>query len=667
MQDLLKKLTKRKVRINLLDGRLDIQAPKGVMTKALLEEIKLHKSALIDFIESHQNNQDDAQWKIAKAPVQADYPLSSAQKRIWMLCQFAEARQAYNMPCILKMEGPLDVEALNQSFQVLIDRHEALRTQFVENQQGEVRQVILASEPSIFKLEQLDLRFKSTTEEELHSIIQREVNYDFDLTAGRLVRARLIRIADEQFIFCCTLHHIISDGWSTQVMTEELFALYAAFVKGRAHALPPLNIQYKDYTNFLQQYIDQGQMAASRSFWLEQFSGDIPVLAIPTYTTRPATRSYQGNTVRKKFSKQLLSALHEKARRQHITLFMALTALTKLLFYRYTGQSDLIVGTPVSGREHPELQQQIGCYVNALALRTQIDQEDHFDRLLSKVKTTILNAFQHQAYPFDELVAELNLKRDQSRAPLFDVVVSFNKPVGKTGGKTLANTIQLQNYDWGTATMSRFDMELVYEQTSEGLELILTYNTAIYTEVFVKALGEHLEVLLAAVLEKPKKVLHQLEYLSPTEKYRLLEEYNQRVAPFSEAQTIVDLFEARVPQLATQKAVVFQEQELTYEALNAQANQLAHYLRQTFRIQADDIIGIRLKRSEQLIVAILAVIKSGAAYLPMDVQFPEERIAYLQKDSACKTIIDEDHLQNFEAVKEQYRSDNPDKINKASD
>ena len=354
---------------------------------------------------------------------QTSYSLSSAQRRLWILSQFEEGNIAYNMPGVYVFEGDLDKPALEQAFTTLIERHEILRTVFKEDAQGQVRQWIQTVEDIGFKITYQDVRKEKKQPEKIRKIVQAECIKPFNLATGPLLRASLYQVANDKWIFTYTMHHIISDGWSMNVLIKELLLFYNTYIKGEVNPLKPLRIQYKDYAAWQQERLSGEQLQSYKTYWLEQFTGELPVLEIPTDKPRPAVKTYNGGAIHKTINAKLSRGLKALSQEQGATLFMGLLATVKTLLYRYTNQEDIIIGSPIAGREHADLEDQIGFYINTLALRTQFKGEDSYKELLEKVKQVTLGAYEHQVYPFDELVDELQLNRDMSRSALFDVMI----------------------------------------------------------------------------------------------------------------------------------------------------------------------------------------------------------------------------------------------------
>nr|WP_315221843.1 non-ribosomal peptide synthetase [uncultured Flavobacterium sp.] len=666
MKTLLKKLNEFNIKIDLLDDKLDIQAPKGVMTQNILNEIQLNKKELIEFITLYKTKKDRPIF-IPKVPEQSSYALSSSQRRLWLLSQFEGGNVAYNMPNVFELEGKLAIPSFQSAFLSLIERHESLRTLFKENESGEVSQVILNLEDIQFQLQYEDLSKEANSEVKIKSIIQEEAAYVFDLSADSLLRAKLVRTSQDVYVFICVMHHIISDGWSSEIMTNELFELYDAHVKGNPNPLPELKIQYKDYSAWQQEQLKNDNIEVHKSYWLQQFNGDLPVLDLPSYQTRPLIKTYNGNAVKKLYNESLLNDFNELCQSQGSTLFMGLLTAVKVLLFRYSNHKDIVIGSPIAGREHVDLQNQIGFYVNTLALRTQFEADDSFKELLTKVKEVTLGAYEHQIFPFDELVEYLPLNRDTSRNPLFDVMVTVqNDDLFKVSSQK-EREVKIKGYQSEEKVLSKFDLEFAFKETAEGLGLTLIYNTDIYSKYFAENILSHFEVLLHCIIAKSEVSVGLLDYLTASEKHKVLSGFNDTEAVYPKDKTIIDLFEEQVQKAPNNVAVVFEETELTYQELDEQTNQFASYLRKNYAIQSDDLIGIKLERSEKFIIAILGVLKAGAAYVPIDINYPKERIAYMEKDSNCKVVIDQEELERFDVVKEKYSHKKGDQIIKNDD
>ncbi|MDO6434615.1 LLM class flavin-dependent oxidoreductase [Flavitalea sp. BT771] len=587
---------------------------------------------------------------INPAPQEEGYPLSSAQRRLWVLGQFDQGSVAYNMPGKYVFEGSLDRDALDYAFEAVVRRHESLRTVFRIDTNGEVRQYIRCPEDAAFTISFRDLTGEDEPEKELEKDLHASVTRPFDLAAGPLGRAALFRLNEHKWVFTYTLHHIISDGWSVSVLMNELIACYNARKKGSDPSLPPLRIQYKDYAVWQQEQLGGEALKAHKAYWLGQLDGELPVLHLPGDRIRPATKTYRGGTTLSYIDATTISLMKECCRRQEATVFMGLLTAVYALLYRYTGQNDIIVGSPVAGREHPDLEAQIGSYINILALRARIAGEDGFDKLLALTKQMTVDAYDHQLYPFDELVDQLNLDRDISRNPLFEVLVVLqNAGTGQPDPSGPPVDLQASVYrsenDDDQQVFSKFDLTFSFTERGDAVQLYMEYNSDIFDKSTIEHLTHNFSRLLKIMVSQPSAPLDQLIYLGAADIHRLLVTFNDTEVRFDEEATIIELFEAQAGRTPLQTALVCQGRALNYHELNALSNRLADYLKKNYMVRTGDMIGIRLHRSEWMLITILGVLKSGGAYIPIDPDSPDERVAYVLSDSKCKVVIDSTILQ----------------------
>ncbi|WP_166924917.1 non-ribosomal peptide synthetase [Flavobacterium poyangense] len=665
MQTLLKKLNSLNIKLSLYGEKLDINAPKGVMTSELLEEIKLNKQNIIDFIKRSQNV-SSSHISIPVLEQQETYTISSAQRRLWLLCQQESQNAAYNIFRVLEFKGSLNTEALQNAFIASLERHESLRTVFVETPDAEIRQRIVGIKYLGFQIQQLDLS-ANYSDKKLRTIVEKETKRPFDLAKDCLVRVTLIKTAADSYVFVLVIHHIVSDGWSMELMVNELFVFYNTFLNGGANPLQPLPIQYKDYALWQQNQIREEQNSEHKSYWLNHFEGYTSCLDLPVNTTKFENETVEVNSINKRIDTEVLKKFSALCKSQESTLFMGLVSVLNVLFYKYTNQSDIVIGSPIAGRVHADLQNQIGFYVNTLALRTQFEEKDSFIDLLSKVRAVTLGAFEHQIYPFDELVENLNIKREANRNPLFDTLLTlenidnFEKKSHRIGG------LDIQDYTLEEKVLSKFDLEFTFNEFNDELNLNLVFNSNRYSFRFAENMAAHFGTILENVLTASQTPLAELHYLAPSEIKQLTVDFNPAKTVYPEDKTIVELFENQASATPDTIALVFEEVSLTYKELNEQSNALAHYLRKNYAVAPDDLIGIKLERSEKMIVVLLAILKSGAAYVPIDPSYPQERIAYIEKDSGCKIVIDEGVLEQFDTVQGEYFNSNPEKINQSAD
>lgn len=582
--------------------------------------------------------------RIPVLPLQESYALSSPQLRLWVLSQFGAGNVAYNMPGVFKIRGQLNEAAFQSAFNFLIERHEILRTVFRE-ESGVARQWILPSGQLNFNITRIDCSDVSDALAHIDADIERRKMEPFNLKTGPLLKACLYRLADDQSLFFFNMHHIISDGWSMEIFMREIIVAYNAFRAGQNPQLKVLPVQYKDYADWQRRQTEGEALAKHKAYWMNQFSGALPVLDLPEDKIRPDVMSYRGAEVRGKLSAAVTHRLQAIVREKRATLFMGLLAGVNALCHRYTGAEDIILGMPLAGREHIDLEGQIGFYINTLALRTQFNTGDSFSQLLDNVKQVTLGAYDHQMFPFDQLIDELKLNRDTGRSPLFNVMVILQNNETFAGGMTFED-FSVSTYDSPTRT-SKFDLSFIFTETASGIDFILEYNTDIYSASQMEKLAMHYSALLDAMTTHSEAAIGGLHYLSASEAAQLTQHFHQTTHEFDQLQTMVSLFEQQVAQSPEQTALIFENETWTYAGLNAAANQLTAWLKMNYVIGADDLIAIRLNRTPWMVISMLAVLKSGGAYVPIEPGFPEDRIQYVLKDSNAKLCLDEVLLSEF--------------------
>ncbi|MBF0551276.1 MAG: amino acid adenylation domain-containing protein, partial [Deltaproteobacteria bacterium] len=572
--------------------------------------------------------------EIEPAPEQPGYELSAAQRRLWILDQMEGSSLAYQIPTSFLIEGQLDLAAFGRAFHDLALRHQSLRTTFV-NVNGRPKQEI-HPEPN-FTIEEIDLSEEPDNLDLAREYANRQADEPFDLAAGPLVRARLLKLAPDRHVFLLNMHHIITDAWSFDVLAKEILALYHAYVTGRPNPLPPLRIQYKDYSTWQNAWLQSEAIQPHRDYWHRRLAGPLPKLNLPTDYPRPPVQTFNGRTMQVDLDETLLTDVQRLSQEHNVSLFMALMTFVKILIHRYTGQEDILLGFPIAGRNHPDLENQIGFYVNILILRDAIRRQDTFFEVLERVKQTMTEAFDHQVYPFDILVDELDLDKDVSRPPIFDVGVTL-----QTNDRLALNLDKIKisdfEHDWD---ISKIDLLFTFTEMDTQLRLDLTYNTDLFKEATIRRMADHLEELIRSVLGTNRAPIDQLNLLSQAEKHKLLEEFNATATAYPQDTTLVALFEQQAAKSPNSPAVEYEGVQLTYDQLNARANQIARYLRDQLHIQPEELVGLMVDRSEWAIIGLLGILKSGGAYLPVDPLYPQDRINYMLEDSRCRVLLTE--------------------------
>ena len=617
------------VQLKIVEGNLKVNAPKGVLTKELLEEISAHKAYLINLITANSS--------IPRAEAKESYAVTPTQYFMWFTHEYLGGSRAYNITATLKLQGKLDKGLLEKAFQYVMARHESLRTFFRKNQNDEVQQYIRTEEEAIFRLQTMDLQHLS--KEQLHDQIKQEYQKSFDLGKDLLLSATLLKSKEDEHILVFVLHHIIGDGWSLQLLTREVMLAYNSLASETAIPLAPLALQYKDYSEWLSGKLSQPEYAAKLDYWKQQFATK-PVGLELVQGKRPAVKTYTGRIHHHEFPKPFSEALANFAREHQMTLFMLLSGGLSGLFSRYTGQNDITLGTTVAGREHADLEHQIGLYSNALPIRAQFEKEDSFLLLMQKQKQILLKAYENKEYPFTALVNHLSLPKDQSRSALFDIMVLLQNHQGmEINDQKGINGVTASEYTEIERGVSQLDISFVFVEKEEGLSLSVEYNTDIYTEGFIVALLHHFEAFLKTGMQQPDQAIHTIEMVTPTEKNKLLTEFNTPPASCGPSSTVVHLISAIAEKNPDKTALIYQGEETSYAFLEEYSNRLAHHLENRFAIRKGDFIGIALERNSWTIITMLAILKTGAVYVPIDPAYPETRKNYISEDSGCRLII----------------------------
>jgi amino acid adenylation domain-containing protein len=562
-------------------------------------------------------------------------PLSFAQQRLWFLDQFNPKSPFYNLPHAVRFTGNLNVDAFHTSINEIVRRHEALRTHFI-SVEGEPVQQIVAS--IYIPLRVVDLRSlpEAIREDEARQLAISEAKTGFDLSTDALLRVTLLRIAEEEYIVLFTMHHIVSDGWSTGVLIRELVELYEAFILSKPSPLPELTIQYADFAVWQREWL-QGQVLETEiNYWQSQLK-NLPVLELPTDRPRPPVQTFQGATQSVILPKQLTQALKKLSQQQSVTLFMTLLAAFKTLLYRYSAAEDISVGTPIANRTHSDIEPLIGFFVNTLVLRSDLSGNPKFSELLQRIREVTLEGYAHQHLPFEKLVEGLNIDRHLSHAPLFQVMfVLENAPMPelKLPGLTLT---PLESY----SSSAKFDLTLYMVDTEDGLGASLEYNTDLFNrDTIIRMLG-HYQTLLESIITNPEQPIQQLLLLSTSEK-ATLEAWQLLECYYPQGKCLHQLFETQVELYPDAIALVFEEQHLSYRELNQRANQLAHHL-QTLGVE-NQAIGLYVERSIEMVIAILAILKVGAAYVPIDPTYPEQRLEFILQDAQIQLLLTQSQL-----------------------
>ncbi|MCP4659111.1 MAG: amino acid adenylation domain-containing protein, partial [bacterium] len=567
--------------------------------------------------------------------------LSFAQQRLWFLAWLEPEAAVYSVPEALRLRGPLRRAALEAAINAIVHRHEALRTRFV-SRQGEPYQEV---RPPVFRaLPVVDATALAAADRELEGmrLASAEADRSFDLERGPLLRAFLVHAAEAEHVLVLNQHHVVSDAWSLEVFNRELAVLYEAFAAGESaplFGLPELEIQYADFAIWQRQWLQGEVLEAELAFWKEQLAGAPEALELPADRPRPATQSYRGTTRSAVLDPELAAALKALSRQRGGTPFMTLLAAFEILLARFTGEQDLSVGTHIANRNRSEIEGLIGFFVNTLVLRTDLEGDPGFEEVLRRVREVSLRAYAHQDLPFEKLVEELRPERDLSRHPFFQVAFQLlNVPASPLA---LAG-IEVSPLDV-SIHVARFDVELAIMETPGELVAVIEYSTDLFDATTILRLLESYSTLLAAAVDDPQRRLSELPLLAPAAEQQLFVEWNDTGRPDPGGATIPALFEAPAVANPDITAVVAGDHRLSYRGLNRRANRLARHLR-TLGVGPETLVGICLERSAEMVVAILGVLKAGGAYLPLDPEYPRERLAFMLDDAKALLVLTEERL-----------------------
>ncbi|HEY0605955.1 MAG TPA: amino acid adenylation domain-containing protein, partial [Herpetosiphonaceae bacterium] len=563
-------------------------------------------------------------------------PLSFAQQRLWFLSQLESDNWSYNVPASLRLAGALDVAAFQQSLNTIVERHEILRTTFA-TADGQPVQVIAPAQ--IVPLPLLDLQTLPPDEREAEArrMVADELRRPFDLARGPLIRASLLRLSAEDHVLLLTLHHIVADGWSIGVFIRELIALYGAFAKGTTPALPELPIQYADYAVWQRDWLQGAELENQLAYWRRQLADLVP-LELPADYQRPPVPSFRGAVQTFVLPPAISEGLAAISRRQDATLFMTLLTAFQVLLARYTGQHDIVVGSPIAGRMRAEVADLMGCFVNTLVLRTDLDGNPTFAELLGRVRQTALDAYAHQDLPFEQVVEALQPERDLSRNPLFQVMFDLqNAPPSAPELPGLAMVpLTLEH------STEKFDLSLSFEEAEGKLSGVLRYSTDLFAPATIAQMLAHFQTLLHGIVADPGRPIADLPLLTEAEQQQLrAENPSATLAPRNTC--VHDLFAAQAARTPEAVAVVFGDRSLTYAELDRRANQLAHELRR-LGVGPEVRVGLYLQRSLDLVVALLGIWKAGGAYVPLDPSYPAQRLAFLLADAEIAVVLTQQDL-----------------------
>ena len=577
--------------------------------------------------------EEDVRKAIQPAGKKPYYPVSSAQKRMFVLQDLDDAGTGYNMPGVFIVSGELDRELFEGAFARLILRHEALRTTF-ELIDGEPVQKIHENVDFSVEFSQLsEVAGVSAAENKVIEHLVERFMRPFDLEKAPLIRVALVELKEQRHLFMYDMHHIISDGVSMSVIVKEFVQLYGG------GTLPELSIQYKDYAVWQQAQMESEPLRKQEAFWLNSFAGELPQLELPSDFPRPAVQSFEGDHIRFEVDTELLGSLKRLAAENGSTLYMVLFAAYNVLLSKYSGQEDIVVGTPTAGRSQADLEHIVGMFVGTLALRSRPEGGKTFRTFLSEVKEFALQAFEAQEYPFDMLLDRLNIRRDPGRNPLFDTMFSMQSIDPGLGQKDGADFGELTftPHVWQSG-IAKFDLTLEVREGAGNLEFQLDYSTNLFAMETAERMARHFVYLLEKIVLVSDLTLAELSIIPNEEAWQIVQEFNDTRSDYPNSETIATVFEKQAALTPDHPAVVYEGKQLTYRELNERANLLASELRKQ-GVGSDKVVGLFADRSIELMIGLMGILKAGGAYLLLDLEMPAERIRFMLEDSDAHIVL----------------------------
>ena len=566
------------------------------------------------------------------------YPLSYSQERLWMLSSFTDASRAYHMNAAFAVNGGIDIAILETVFLTLCRRHEILRTVFVERQ-GQPWQAVRDADTFSFGVKRVNVN-EPYREAILENILDTEWYAPFDLSAGPLLRIMVISFGDGVRFLTFSMHHIIGDGWSLNILVEELMRLYDVTVSGKELSLAPLPLHFKDFAAWEKENHLSRESNGSRNFWRKEFEKELSPLLLPADHYRPEVKTYGGNVFRTAFSPALSTAIGSLSLQEGASLFMTLVAGVAVLLKKCSNQDDLVIGTPIAGRPHPQLEEQIGFFVNMLPVRFSVNGGRSFKDLLADEKAHLLDILHNQEFPFELLLNEIGGRRDLSRSPLFDVAVTLQdmEGAGKREIRSALGLLQLTRVDT-PVRFTKYDLTFAFSNDKGGINLELEYNTDLFAGETVSRMAGQLSFVFEQATSRPSGLIRDIEILDEETKRAVVDKLNNSAVPFDRTDTISGHFRHTARQFPEKTALVVDDRSMTYGELGERSRRLAHLLRSRYGVGKGDMVLLHCERSEWMIVAILGTLMAGAAYVPVDPAYPVARKQYIARDSNCKLLL----------------------------
>lgn len=633
-------LRARGIEITADGDQLRCSAPKGALTPELRRRIAGQKEEILSFFRKAQLVADHELPPIAPVCRDGKIPLSYGQRRMWYLYMLDPSATYNNIPTAYRLRGKLDIPVLEKSFQQIALRHESIRTSFALDNETPYQRIASTIDIRLNPVTDFTAIPSDVLEQELDKLINSEIDLPFNFTDGPLFRVKLIRLGENDHVLFFMVHHAIWDAWSFDIFMHELVVLYEHFSKGMPSPLPPLPVQYGDYTVWHRNWLQSGQEARELAYWKEQLKGELSFLNLPFDRPRPKAMSTQGDTATLALPQQLINELTVLGNKESATLFMVLLAALHVLLYRYTRQEDIIIGVPTQCRIHPDAEKLIGFFVNTLPIRLSLSGNPSFRELLDRERKCCINAFRHQNLPFDRMVEELNPERLANITPLCQVMFTLQDVRTR---EPMMGDIPLQQVII-RRHVAGLDLSFWVRQTADGMGGAIEYSTDLFDAETIRRFLANYTALLYAIAANPDMAIARLDVLSEEEKHLVLDDWNRTERPYASEVPAYELFERQAGQTPAAIAAVFENEGITYRELNARANQLARYLQQQ-GVGPEKLVGIFVERSLSMLVGLLGILKAGGAYVPLDPLFPRERLSFMLQDAGVSVLVTQQSLQ----------------------
>jgi len=647
LNSLLQELLDQKVELRLEQGNLKLRY-SGKLDPQLVARIKSNKAALVAYLSKY--NEQSRYSAIEPLPRQVDYALSFEQTQMWFTAQLEKEVSSHNIYGVNHCKFAFNIAAATQAMQHLVHKYQILRTTFSLNQNHEPRQVVLPTEQAAASIEHLT--HLAHDQDQVYKAVTQRILHKFNLATAPLFKVTIIDLPNNECLFMFVLSHLVADGASVNIFLNQFLTFYTAAVQGQSTPPQPLAVQYKDYAHWQAQMLQNQSQQSHKAFWQQQLKAPLSNIALG----HSQAAGVQGSSITRHIDLPVAQQIEQLLAPQRATLFMKFTAFVYTFLYHYTGVTDHLVGTPVSGRNHPDLEPQIGYFINSLPLRQQVQPHMPFSTLLEQVQQTVLQAFEHQHYPYLKMKQDV----DAGHHDLFNVMVSLHNYTGAAKNTPEHESNNLVGpYDrLDKSLTSTYPLTFNIHQEPHGINIDLVYQTGRFTSHDMERLFNNFETLLHSILAQPHAPIEQLQALAPAQQQQLLNWSKGPQLPAPQG-TVVQLIEQQAASQPQALAVHAPDQTLTFDQLNSQANQLAHYLLQQHTLAPNSVVALQLPRSAALPVCVLAVLKAGAAYLPIDPEHPLERVNYIKQNSQCAAFIDQDRYQQFLAQQQQYSTQNP--------